>query len=94
MFNIDQFGSLFAKIIGRPLRNGCVSRRKDLVLYKTLKTKGNLDRVSIVLMVSTGCKVYIPEVIFLGKHPHFRGRGAIIQTLNDVMNSLLLRYGE
>lgn len=85
LFNMDQSGSSFAKMIGRLLRRGCLTRKQNLVLYKTLQTKGNLDRVTIFSVVSASGKAYTPVVNFSGRHPHFGRKGGKIQTLNDVM---------
>ena len=91
IFNMDQTGSSFEKIIGRSLRKG-VGRKGQHLIQKTIRTKGDLVRVTVMPVVSAAGKAYTPCVIFPGKTPHYRivkGQG---QTLHNVWMDCLLYH--
>lgn len=65
----------FCKMVGRALRKGlCSSKEKKDILgfQKTLTTKGNLDRVTLMPVVDAAGFAYKPGIVFPGKKQHFR----------------------
>ena len=63
VFNMDQSGASFHKMVGRALRKGVASKGEPTV-QKTIRTKGVLNRVTIMPVVSASGTSYKPVVVF------------------------------
>lgn len=84
IFNMDQSGSSFEKIIGRSLRKG-VGLIGQKLMQRTISTKGNLNRVTIMPVVSAAGKAFTHCLSFPGKTGHYRIVRGQYQTLQDVL---------
>lgn len=91
VFNMDQSGISLAKIVGRSLRKG-VGPQNTILVQKTVRTKGSLDRVTIMPIVSADGKAYKPVVIFPGQRPHYRKVLGKLETLHSVLMDCYLFY--
>lgn len=95
--NMDQSGMSFKKMVGRSLRKGFVSNNKgnkSSALQKTLSAKGNLDRVTIMPVVSACGKAFKPVVVYPGKLPHYRKVNGRFETLSDVLMPSYLYHND
>ena len=71
IFNTDQSGSSFKRMCGRSLRKGY--GRKDKKLQQAcIRTRGQLDRVTVIPCISASGKAYKPVIVFPGIQPHYR----------------------
>ena len=66
VFNVDQFGMSWAKIVERFLRKG-VGRQNDVLLQKTFRKEGAIDRVTIMPISSAEGKPHKLVIIFQGR---------------------------
>ena len=89
IFNMDQSGCSFGKIIGRSLRKGVGSQGSNLV-QKNITIKGDLDRVTTMPVVSAEGKAYTPCLKFPGKTPHYRTVRCEYQTVQHVLRDCLV----
>lgn len=97
IINLDQSGMSFNIKLGRSLRRGFVNgneKKKELTLQKTLETKGNLDRVTIMPVVSASGFAFKPCVIYPGKLPHYRKVNNTVETLKDVLMPNYFYYND
>lgn len=97
LVNMDQSGSSFKKMVGRSLRKGMVpsdDSAKALALQKTLATRGSLDRVTVMPVVSADGHAYKPCVVYPGKHAHYRTVNGRKETLHDFLMKCYLYYNE
>ena len=85
--NLDECGMSFDRMAGRSLRQGVThSTRQRSVESVAVRTRGNLNHVTIMAVVGADGKAYKPVVVFPGKQPHYRrledGR---TQTVHDFL---------
>lgn len=71
VFNMNQSGASFNKMVSRALRKGVTSKGAPDV-QKNIRTKGDLNRVTIMPVVSTSGTAYKLVFVFLGKLAHYR----------------------
>lgn len=83
MFNTDQSGASFEKMNGPSLWKGVISAGPRL-LQNMITTKGNLERVTGINVVSASGKSHKPVVVFHGKLAHYRKIRCRIQALHSV----------
>lgn len=67
LLNRDQSGSSFAKMIGRSIRKGCVSRQQEIMLQNSLKTKAKPYRAAPMTIVSVSGKCTYQSSFSSGK---------------------------
>ena len=89
IFNMDQSGCSFGKIIGRSLRKGVGSRGSNLV-QKNITIKRDLDRVTIMPVVSAEGKAYTPCPKFPSKTAHYRTVRCEYQTVQHALIDCLV----
>lgn len=97
IINMDQSGMSFEKIVGRSLRKGfcdAATRKCSLAVQKTLQTKGNLNRVTVMPVVSASGTAYKPVIVYPGKLPHFRTVNGKHETLYDSLPDCYIYYKE
>lgn len=70
IFNMNQTGMYFENMVGRSFRKGIGSEQGEFI-QRALKTKENLNRVTLMPMVSAAGKAYTLAVIFPGKTCHY-----------------------
>ena len=84
IFNMDQSDASFEKMVGRSLRKRYAP--KERVLVQTgIRTKGKLDRVTVMPVVSAAGVAYTPVIVFPGIQAHYRRVRGKSQTLEDVL---------
>lgn len=84
VFNLDESGASFHQITGRSLRKGvCMKGQK--VQRIAVRTKGNLDHVTIMSVVSAAGVALKPVVVFPGKQAHYRKVQGQVQCLTSVL---------
>ena len=91
IFNMDQSGSSFENIIGRSLCKGVGLKGQNL-RQMTISTKRNLNRVTIMPVVSAAGKMFTRCLIFPDKTGHYRVVRGQYQTLQDVLMDCKLYY--
>ena len=84
IFNLDQSGSSFAKMTGRSLWKG-VGPKHTALIQSTVRTKGNLERVTVMPVVSAAGTTCKPVMGFPGKQAHFSRVKGEIQTLHSFL---------
>ena len=71
IFNLDQSGCSSQRMTGRSLREG-VGPRHVALINSSVRTKVNLERVTIMPVVSANGFAYKPVVIYPGVQRHYR----------------------
>lgn len=84
VFNMDQSGASFAKMTGRSLRKG-VGPRNVALIHSAVRTKGNLERVTVMPVVSASGVAFKPVIVYPGKQAHYRKVSGHIQTLHGFL---------
>ena len=69
IFNFDETGVSFHEMAGRSLRKGIAVTNESFV-SATVKTKGKLDRVTVMCVINAAGQVFKPVVVYPGKQPH------------------------
>ena len=68
ILNVDQSGSSFARIVGRSPRRG-MEKPGQRLQQSNVRTKGQLDRVKIMPVVSAAGSTFKPVIVYPGKNP-------------------------
>lgn len=84
IFNMDQSGASFAKMTGRSPRKG-VGPRDAVLINSGVRTRGKLERVTIVLVVSAADTAFKRVIMFPGKKAHFRRTNGNLQALHTFL---------
>ena len=84
VFNMDQSGISFAKMCGRSLRKA-VTPENIKPVQIAVRTKGNLERVTIMPVVSASGQTYTPVIVFPGKQAQFRRVRGTLQTVHNFL---------
>ena len=69
---------------GRSLRKGIGVTNQSLV-SAAVKTKGKLDRVTVMCVINAAGQEFKPVVVYPGKQPHYRRLGSSIQTVHQFL---------
>ena len=93
IFNVDQSGSLFARMVGRSLRKG-IGKPGQTLEQSNVRTKGQLDRVTIMPVVSAAGSTFKPVIVYPGKNPHYRKVRGHWQDFTAVLPECYLFYRE
>ena len=93
ILNVDQSGSSFARMVGRSLRKG-IGKPGQRLQQSNVRTKGQLDRVTIMPVVSTAGSTFKPVTVYPGKNPHYRKVRGHCQELTAVLPEFYLFYRE
>ena len=80
VLNMDQSGISFAKMVRRSLRKGIGSSGQTLT-QKAIRTSGNLERVTVVPVVSASGNTYTPVVVYPGTQANYRKVRGQVQTV-------------
>ena len=74
VFNLDESGASFDKMTGRSLRRGVgpSSDKSKSITRAGLQTKGRLNHVTVMGVVSADGRAYKPAVVFPGNQHHYR----------------------
>ena len=84
IFNLDQSGASFQKMVGRSLRKG-IGRKGVKLIQKAIRTKGGLNRVTVMPVVSAAGLAYKPIVVYPGKRAHYRIVRGVVQTVQSFL---------
>ena len=91
--NTDQSGSSFKRMCGRSLRKGYGKKNKKLQ-QACIRTKGQLDRVTVMPCISASGKAYKPVIVFPGVQPHYRKVRGQYQDMSSVLPQCYRHYRE
>ena len=97
IFNMDQTGCSFQKMVRYSLRKGIVKKkegRKIRLIQRAIRTKEALNRVTVMPVVSPAGQDLKPIIVYPGKQTHFRRIRGRIQTLRDVLPPWYLYHSE
>lgn len=83
LFNTDQSAAYFAKMTGQSMRK-CVGRKNMQLVLIEARTKGNLERLALMPMVSADGALYKPVLVLTEIFSHFRKMNSVHQTLHSV----------
>jgi len=81
---MDKSGTSFERMTGRSLQKG-IGRRHVALIHSVVRTKGNLDRVTVMRTVSAAGVELKPVIVFPGKQAHFREARGQVQTLHSFL---------
>ena len=83
IFNIDESGVSFRTMAGKRLRKGITTRDKQYAFSSLVRTKGSLDRVTVLCVVNAAGERFKPAIVFPGKQPHYRRVDGVVETIHS-----------
>lgn len=88
IFNMDETGHSFKRLVERSLRKVIGPKGRNLTLHAS-KTKGNLESVTVMPVLSASGTRYKPVVMYTGKQVHYRKVRGILQTIHSFLLTAL-----
>ena len=87
IFNIDESGVSVRNMARKSMRKGITIKGKDYAVSSLVRTRGSLDRVTVMCVVNAARESFKPVIVFPGKKPHYRRVNGVVETIHSYLTA-------